>query len=299
MTMDVVYMSPSGIATYENCPRAYFFDRVLKVRLHQKSCALGFGGALATAMEAFERGTLTGTFVDPVPVFQAEWKQFTRSTSVKYGKYDSEEGILATGTKLMEEFPKAWESEGMTVALDAQGEPMIERKLTVDLGEATRLVTKLDLLAFDRDFKLMLIDQKSTKSVTDIRFALMGEQLTAYQLTVTAHAQTLSLPPIGGLAYWELIKRNIPKKAGSGKGPTIEPVSSVAPRSDQDVTAFVSKAQGIAQRIRDRDFPKTPRMSWNTPCLNCDFLDLCSQKRADGYVFANEEAREAAIKIAA
>jgi len=295
--MDTVWLSPSGIATYENCPRAYFFDRILKIKLEQRSCALGFGGALSKAMEAFALGTVAGSFVDPVPIFQDEWKSFTRSTSVKYGKYDSEEGILATGTKLMEEFPKAWETEGLTVALDGQGTPMVERKLVVDLGQETRLVTKLDVLAFDRDFKLLLIDQKSTKSVTDIRFALMGEQLTAYQLAVTAHADRLALPPIGGLAYWELIKRNIPKK--TGKGPTIEPISSVEPRSDQDVATFVAKTQGIARRIRNRDFPKTPRMSWNTPCLNCDFLDMCSQRRTDGYVFPSEEAKEAALTVAA
>ncbi len=297
--METIYLSPSGIATYENCPRAYFLDRVLKVRTAVTSCALGFGGSLASAMEAFVAGTVTGTFVDPVPVFQSGWATFCRENAVKYGRYDSQEGLTATGTVLMEMFPQAWEREGLTVALDVTGKPMMERKLTVDLGAGTRLVTKLDLMAFTRDWQLLLIDQKTTKTPTDIRFALLGEQLTAYQAAVTAHAPTLGLPQIDGLAYWELIKRTIPKKPGAGQGPTIEAIGAVKPRSNADVQTFVSKAQNIAQRVRDRDFPKTPRMAWNSPCLQCDFLDLCAQKKTDGLTFRSEETKEAVLKLAA
>src|SRR5690606_16597261 len=154
-------------------------------------------------------------------------------------------------------------------------------------------------LAFNRDWKLLLIDEKTTKSPTDIRFSLMGEQLTAYQVAVTAHAPVLGVPDIDGLAYWELIKRHIPKKAGAGKGPTIEPVHAVKPRSEQDVEAFVDKARAIAKRIRNRDFPKTPRMAWNSPCLNCDFLDICSQRRVEGFQFKSEESKEAVLQLTA
>lgn len=297
--METVYLSPSGIATYENCPRAYYLDRVLKVRTADTSCALGFGSSLASAMESFVGGIVTGTFVDPVPVFQQGWATFCRDNAVKYGRYDSQEGLAATGTALMEMFPDAWDREGLTVALDSTGQPMVERKLTVDLGEGTRLVTKLDLMAFNRNWELLLIDQKTTKTPTDIRFALLGEQLTAYQMVVTAHAPQLGLPQIDGLAYWELIKRAIPKKPGAGQGPTIEAIGAVKPRSNADVTTFVSKAQRIAQRIRDRDFPKTPRMAWNSPCMGCAYLDLCAQRRTEGLTFRSEETKEAVLKLAA
>lgn len=297
--METIWLSPSGMATYENCPRSYYLDRILKVRTQETGCALGFGGAISRAVEQFKIGTVTGTFVDPVPVFQAEWQKFTETRTVKYGAYDSEDGLLATGTKLMEEFPSAWDREGLTVALDRDGAPIVERLLDVDLGEGTMLRTKLDSMLFDRDWRFLLVDEKTTRSPTDIRFALMGEQLTAYQIAVTAHADQLGVPPIDGLAYWELIKRNIPKKPGAGKGPSIEAISAVKPRSDQDVAAFVTKARSIAQRIRNRDFPKTPRMAWNSPCMNCDLLDLCSQRRTDGLAFSSEEAKEAALHVVA
>lgn len=293
--METVYLSPSSIATYENCPMAYFLGRKLRVDTVLKSAALGFGGAMAKAMEAFKLGTVTGEHVDPVPVFVDAWESFTANNTVKYGKYETEESLTATGTKLMQDYPSAWAREGLTVALDAQGVPMIERKFTVDLGESTMLKAKLDLMAYDRDWKLLLIDEKTSRQVTDIRFALMGEQLTAYQMTVKAHEQSLGLPDVQGLAYWELIKRAIPKSASRGQGPTIEPISSVDARSDEAVSKFVRKARAIAQRVRDGDFPKTPRMAWNTPCTNCDFLDLCAQRRTDGLVFKSEEYKEAAL----
>lgn len=296
--MDVIHLSPSGIATYENCPRAYQFDRILKVRTTERSAALGFGGALSSAMDAFSRSTVTGAWINPVPIFEHHWKDFTANNVVKYPSKSSEEALTATGVRLMELFPQAWEREGLTVALDSAGEPMIERKLIVDIGKSTRLVTKLDLMAYNRDWELALIDEKSTAKVTDVRFALMGEQLTAYQLAVTAHSEKLGIGPPDRLAYWELIKRAVPK-TDRGEGPTIEPIREVAARSDEDIDTFVTKVQSIGDRVRNREFPKTPRMAYNTPCMMCDYLDICSQRRVEGYNFPSEEAKEAVIKLAA
>lgn len=291
-------MSPSGVATYENCPRAYQLDRILKVRTKERSAALGFGGALSSAIDVFSRSTVTGEFVDPVPVFEASWADFTVNNVVKYSSKTSDEGLRETGVRLMQLFPEAWEREGLTVALDRDGEPMIERKLVVDIGADVRLVTKLDLMAYNRDWQLTLIDEKSSARATDIRFSLMGEQLTAYQVAVTAYQEKLGLPPPERLAYWEMIKRPVPK-TNRGEGPSIESIQDVPARSDEDVEAFVLKVQGIARRVRDRDFPKTPRMAWNTPCLQCDYLDICAQRRVDAFTFPSEEAKEAVIKLAA
>ena len=296
--METVYLSPSGIATYENCPRAYQLDRILKVRTKERSAALGFGGALSKAMDAFSRSTITTDRIDPVPVFVDSWRNFTANNVVKYSSKQTDEGLEETGVRLMQLFPEAWENEGLVVALDSSGEPMIERKLVVDIGSKVMLVTKLDLMAYNSDWELVLVDEKSTARITDVRFALMGEQLTAYQVAVTAFSHKLGLPPPKRLAYWELIKRPVPKTS-RGEGPTIEPIHDVDARSDEDIEAYVEKVQAIADRVRNRDFPKTPRMAWNTPCLMCDFLDICSQKRVESFSFQSEEAKEAVIKLAA
>jgi ATP-dependent nuclease, subunit B len=297
--METIHLSPSGMATYENCPMSYYLDRVLRIRTRLTSASLGLGQALAQSSEAFLRGTVTGNYVDPVPVFEQAWDTFVREHAVRYPSKATEEQLKAAGAKLAELLPAAWEREGLSVALDAQGEPMIERKLVADIGQGVRLVTKLDLCAFTPDWELMLVDQKATAQETDVRFALMGDQLTAYQMTVTTHAPTLQLPAISKVAYWEMIRRNIPKKANAGKGPEILPISSVKPRSSEAITRYVNKVHGVATRIRNRDFPKTPRMAYNTPCTMCAFLDLCSQGRTEDYVFPSEEAKEAALKMAA
>lgn len=297
--METVYLSPSGIATFENCPMSYYLDRVLKVRTKESTSSVGMGSALASAMEAFLRGTVMGKFVDPVPVFQEQWREFVRGHVVRYPQNADADRLEETGKRLMEMFPEAWEAEGLTVALDGQAEPMIERKLVIDVSPGVRLTTKLDLCAFNRDWDLVLIDQKSPAQETDIRFALMGEQLTAYQVAIQAHGQALKLPDIKGVAYWELIRRMVPKKANAGKGPEIRPISTVKPRSQGAIQAYVNKVEGIAARIRNRDFPKTPRMAWNTPCTLCPYLDLCAQGRTDAYNFANEEVEAAALKAVA
>lgn len=293
-----IYISPSGLATYENCPFSYYLERILKVGTGTLSCNLGFGSAAATAMESFLLGRFEGKVVDPVEVFRAQWDAITSANAMQYKRGYSKEVLTPIGERLMSLFPQAWDDTGYHLLVDAEGKPMVERKLKVDLGNNVILVTKLDLMTINPDGEIHLLDAKTPASPSSPDFSLMGDQLTAYQLAVDAHGKRLGLPSIDGLGYWELIKRPMPKTK-RGVGPEVLAPVVVRPRSNQEITRFVEKVHKVAARIRAQDFDKTPRMSWNSPCGACSALPLCSRKETGGLKFSSKEVMDQALACAA
>lgn len=282
--MRKIYISPSGLASYENCQRAYWYDRVAKVKTAQADCNLGFGGSAASAMEAFMRGRVQGVATDPVADFEAHWEAFTTTNNVRYKKGRDRQVMSTIGKKLMEQFPAAFDQSGYTIAIDAFGRPMIERKLMVDVGHGVILVCKIDVAVFDSDGRFLIVDQKTPASETSVEFTLMGDQLTAYQLAVTAHGLSLGLPKVDGVGYWELIKRDMPK-TGRGEGPVIRPPKIVEPRTQEEIYGFIAKLHDTADRIRAGQFHRMPRMAFNTPCSGCDFAAHCIRSETTGLVF--------------
>lgn len=293
-----IFLSPSGLASYENCPNAYYLDRVLKVRTRRTSSNLGFGGAAASAMEGFLQGQLRQQWVDPVNLFVEHWRMFTNSHDVVYKRGLSKEDLNAIGIRLMELFPKAWAKTRWSVVVDNKGEPLIERKFMVDIGNDVVLVTKLDVVVRDDEGKIYIIDMKTPSSPSSVAFTLMGDQLTAYQIAMMTYGPLLGVGEVAGVGYWELIKRKIPQ-GNRGEGPVIHDPIKVAPRSNGQLQAFVEKAHETADRIRASRFPKTPRMAWNSPCSSCELSSLCISGETKDLVFPSDEVKHAALKLAA
>lgn len=296
--MRTLYLSPSGLAAYENCPRMYFYERVLRARTVKASSNLGFGSAFASAMEAFLRAELEGKVIDAVKVFEHEWSAFTATHNVEYKKSLCRETLTRIGRALVSQLPTAWRRSGFSVVVDRFGKPMIERKLMTNIGNGVVLVTKLDLVVMDGEGQMFVIDAKTPASPTTVTFTLMGDQLTAYQLAVQAHLEMLGLPPVEGVGYWEAIKRDVPK-TGRGVGPVIQDPVIVDPRTDGDIEQFVKKVHSVADRIRAEDFHKTPRMAWNSPCGGCPVADACARRDTTGLVFPSPAMEQVAMRMAA
>lgn len=282
--MKKIFISPSGLASYENCQRAYWYSRVRGVKTVMADCNLGFGGAAASAMEAFMRGRVDGVDTDPVADFQARWDSFTDTNNVRYKKGRDRQVMTSIGNKLMGQFPEAFDQSGYTIAIDAFGRPMIERKLMVDVGHGVILVCKIDVAVFDADGSFLVVDQKTPASETSVEFTLMGDQLTAYQLALNVHGPSLGLPKVEGVGYWELIKRDIPK-TGRGEGPVIRPPKIVEPRTQEEINGFIAKLHDTADRIRAGQFHRMPRMAFNTPCTGCEFAGHCIRSETTGLLF--------------
>ena len=292
--MGKLYLSPSKVATYENCPREYFFKYVLKVQMEEESSNLGFGSAAATAFEQFVLGMVNGVAVDPVAVFRREWGNFTANNVVGYSSMYTEEGLTKTGEVLMSKLPDAWNASGFMVAMDGDGLPLVERRLDIEIGRGIYFRTKLDVAVYDRDCRLGIVDMKTPKDPSTREFTLLSDQLTAYQGTVEAHKASLGIEDsVSWVGYWEFLKRNIPKK--SGTGPYIHTPEVVPARPRAEVDAYMQKVAWVAESIQAGRFPRTPRMAFNSPCSLCSFSGLCALKSAQGLKFRTEEDRRLAL----
>ena len=210
----------------------------------------------------------------------------------------SRERLQEIGVRLLTEFPDAWRKSGFTVALDRHGEPIVERKLRVNVGCGVVLVTKLDILVVDSDGNYVLLDLKTPGKETSVEFTLTADQLTAYQLALQVYAQELGIGEISGVGYWELLKKDLPKTT-RGKGPEVLEPLVVRPRSDQEIDQFVEKLHFAADNIRCKRFPKTPRMAYNTPCGACDELPLCLRGESEEFTFPDENSKRIALSLAA
>jgi len=295
----MIYVSPSGLATYENCPQAYYLERILRVKTVLTSASMGFGSATGRAIELFLVGQLRGKAVDPVQVFRDEWKRFTDRHAVRYPKGFTADSLDASGARLMELFPESWKASGFTLLLDANGEPMLERKLRVNIGNNVVLVTKLDQMVMSPEGETILLDTKATAAESSVEFALMSDQLTAYNLAVNAHASRLGIQPPDKVGYWEMLRRSIPKQRNRGEGPVVRPALVVPARTQRQLDQFVHKAHHVADLIRAARFDPTSRMAWNSPCSNCSLTKLCARGETDGLVFASPEAKQSALALAA
>lgn len=292
--MGMLYLSPSKVATYENCPKEYFFKYHLKVREEEESSNLGFGGAVATAFEQFVVGMTECKPVDPVEVFVKEWNHFTANNVVGYSSLYSEDGLRETGKVLMSKLPEAWEESGFMVAMDAEGKPLVERRLDIQIGDGVYFRTKLDLAVYDEDLRLGIIDAKTPKDPSSQEFTILADQLTAYQATVEAHKAALGVEDsVSFVGYWEFLKRNIPKKQGTG--PFIHKPELVPARPRAEVDAYIQKVAWVAENIKAGRFPRTPRMAFNSPCTLCAYSNLCARKSADGLKFRSDEDRRIAL----
>lgn len=299
MDKRIVYLSPSGLAAFENCPQSYLLERILKVRTQMTSCSIGFGQSTGRAVELFLRGQVAGQSVDMLEIFRQEWRRFTSMHAVRYTKGATAQSLEDTGLRLMELFPQAWVDSGYSVLTDKFGEPFLERKLKIDVGDNVILVTKLDLMVRDSRGRTVLLDNKATACESSIEFTLMADQLTAYNLAVDTHADVLGIARPELVGYWEMLRRSIPKQKSRGEGPVILQPMVVPRRSDIQYAKFVAKCHRVADKIRAEEFGATPRMSFNSPCSSCSLAGLCARKSTDGLVFPSPQVEQVALGLAA
>lgn len=284
MSQEKLYLSPSSLATYANCPKSYYFDKVAKIKSEFEDANLGFGSAIAKATELHLMGVTAGESVDPAQVFSEEWERISTTRHIRYKRGRNRQALAEIGKRLMEQWAQAWNDSGFTLVLDKDCKPMLERKLYVEIGNNVVLVIKIDLCVYDEDGELLIIDVKTPSAASTVDFALMADQLTAYQLGLDFHSSSLGLPDVAGVGFWDMIKRNIPK-TNRGEGPVICDPLVVEPRPAARIDAFIDKVHYVADQIRAQQFHPMPRMSFNSPCTSgCKFSSLCIRGETEGLI---------------
>ncbi|MBT9135171.1 MAG: hypothetical protein DDT34_00219 [Firmicutes bacterium] len=284
--MKPLHLSPSKVSTYENCPRSYFYQYVLRIKSSEESVNLGFGSCIDETFEKFVLGMIKGVPINPVEAFDAGWSRYLRGNTVVFSSRFTADELRETGRFLAAQLPSAWDEAALMPVFDQEGKPILQRSLSVDVGNGVVLNTKLDILAMNFNGEVGVVDVKSPSSESSDRFTAVAEQLTAYQATVNAHAESYGIERVSFVAYWEFLKKKVPgaKSKKTTAGPTILRPKLVPARTDEEVNEYVQKLHAIADNIRAKRFYKSPRMAFNTPCALCSWASLCIDRDASCYV---------------
>jgi hypothetical protein len=174
---------------------------------------------------------------------------------------------------MLRNFQDAWSESGGQVMLDPQGEPLVEREMTVDCGENIHLRMKMDLVYIDADGQIVVADLKSPRAESPEDFAYAADQVTAYQIGVES-TSTFGIDRIDAVQFIELLK--LKSKAHTS-------FATRAPRRPEiQVQEYLEKVRHTAKNIRAGYFPRRAGMAFNTPCGMCEMKSHCYHGTFDG-----------------
>ena len=281
---------PSMILKHDDCPAAYDYQYVQGIRTDSVSVNLSFGTASHAGATGWLEADALGKHFDPVDAFKAEWKKALENEVLSFPSDKTPEDYEKIGLRLMESFPESWKASGLTVLIDPQGQPVVERRLQSRIAPGIILSGQPDVFAVNEDFDVVLPDIKTPASPSAPFFATASEQLTSYQLLAEdeKNKALLGIDRVDLLGFYEGIKRKVPKTK-DGKGPTWEKPLLASRHSDRQVNDLVRKAMEM-KRDHDRGyFPKRPRMAFNTPCAMCDFRNWCHNVDPTGLVWKKKK----------
>lgn len=275
----------SGVLKFDECPRAYYYQYVLGIRTEAISANLPFGEAVHEACTTYLKQMTVGQSFDPVREFEARFSKALDTMIVDFNTTMGPEDLLATGKRLCEQWPEAWESTGLQVLVDVNGEPVVERRLKSRIAPGIVLSGQPDVVAMDVEGDIVVPDLKTPASPSPEWFAQEAEQLTGYQILLEdpKNAITLGTDRVDRLGFLEGIKRKMPSTS-RGQGPMFVPPQTSERRSEEAVEEYKMKIMWMRDDIRRGRFPKRSKMAYNTPCALCDFRGLCYDNDWEGLI---------------
>lgn len=283
-----IYLSPSQVTAHDDCPRQHWYQSIRKVKVIAPAANLAFGTCIDVSVREYLHAIAMGLRApDPVARFSELWGQARSESPLTYASTQTPLNFEAMGVDLMKSFPGAWEQTGYHIVQDTDQRPLLNLRLQVSLGRRgdleVILTGVLDVVAYNADIQLGILDVKASASAHTAFFALSSDQLTAYQLLLNAHRKSLGLPAIEWLGFWDLLKR---------KSARIEAPVNVPARSQQDLGEFREKLFWIAEDIARGRFSKRSRKQHNTPCESCDFGRACHEDDHEGLLFPGDAPKK-------
>lgn len=286
-----IRLSASQIIAHDNCSFQHYLQSVLRVKTQFDSANKVFGKCIDLAIREFLMATALGSAVpDSVETFMLHWKQERASKEIVYACTIPPESLEKTGIDLMRLLPDAWLATGYQVAVDQDGAPLVDRRVSRVLGQRSGIEVEidgvLDVLVYDREGALGILDAKSSAAEHTEVFCMRSDQLTHYDLLVRGHHERLGLPRPEFVGFWDLLKR----KASSR---VVAPIV-VPSRSDVELNSYVEKAFWIAEDIARKRYPKQSRHQFNSPCEMCDFSRYCVSGDREGLIFPDSKLAKTA-----
>jgi hypothetical protein len=158
----MINISYSSISDFLRCPRYYFYRRVAKyVPVGAEGRATAFGNAFHSAQAVWWNGRHDDDPVVRLNAARDEWMN-------KSGALSVEDQIL--GEILLTGYAVKWEDSGLMFHM----EPIVEERVHAPLlgpsgdpVEGLQVVAVFDVVAYDLDGNVVLIDHKTTTSQLD------------------------------------------------------------------------------------------------------------------------------------
>lgn len=285
----VIRLRPSGVLKYDECPRQYFFQYQERLRSDATSANLPFGTAVHEAMTGYVLAKVSGKPFDALDTFDTLWSKALETEVLEFSSMWDEDSLRETGKVLVERFQSVWDDSGFTPLIDGQG-PVVERRFEVEVAPGVSLSGQPDVIAVTPNGDVVALDVKTTAQPYDPSFLLIAEQLTAYQILLDGHRDSLGIEKVNQVGFVEAIKRKVPK-TNRGKGPEVHEPMLTGARSKSLVDEYLDKVQSTARGIATGDFPRRPRMAYNSPCQMCDFRGYCLQGSMEGLTRPDDSPR--------
>lgn len=284
-------LSASQVVAKDNCARMHWYQSVAKVKPRYVSANFVFGRCLDRATRDYLIAIATGASLpDPVATFQVLWQRERQTTPIVYAATQTPEVFERMGSDLLRQLPGAWDQTGFQVALDQESRPLVDVRLSMELGSMHGVDLAydgvIDVMVYDRDGDLGVLDVKSSQASHTELYTRRSDQLTSYQMLIDANAEQLGLPRLEKLGFWDFLKRK--------NSSVIEAPVLVARRSPLEISEYREKVFWMADDIRRRRFPKSSRMQFNTPCELCDFSKHCVDGDEEDLLFPSKNERASA-----
>ncbi len=102
------HLSASSIGTYVECSLLYYFSKVLKIPMEQKSDAMEFGSAIHITLEHYYREKMIGEKLllkDVHEIFEKTWKNRAEDkTDIQFNKGHDFKSMLMMGKDLLSDW---------------------------------------------------------------------------------------------------------------------------------------------------------------------------------------------------
>lgn len=277
-TKQFIRLRPTSSLAFESCRKQYEYG-VIGIKPTATGAAFPFGRSVHTACLAFvvAHARKDTSQVNPVAIFEETWAKALESQVVRFSTHDHRQ-LEAIGKKLCDKFPDYWQKRKLTAAITKDGTVLVEQRLRVMLDDSTELSGEADIVAINEFGEVEIPDMKTPSSASFDGFAAISDQLIAYQLLVSVHAQRLGLGPVKSLSFIEGLKKLNPEWV----------YQRASARTKEDLSEYVRKLLYIADEIRAGRFWKTSGAAFNTPCSTCDFFRLCRQGSTEGLLIPEQ-----------
>lgn len=295
--LEPVELSHSKKTTMQRCGRAYRYKYVDRLGTKLMSSNLGYGACVHKGTAAtLTSQALAGVVLDPVPVFVKAWKEFVLNNAIEFSADWDDVSLEKTGREVLQRFMVDWVARGWSVVCDVEGIPVIERELKVQLPGNIVYTAILDALVRTPDGRILVLDFKTPRTVSQTAFVLLSDQQLGHQVVCEAHASSLGIDRVDGAVFYELTKLKVPTSKSRGEGPQIH-ISDIIPRRSQDdVADWIRELQFVANDIRNERYTRRPTDAFSSTCVMCPFAIHC-RGEFDPNLYQRAPRRNRAVEL--